>query len=555
MAILEKPALAKQNVESLRRVAWWLDAGALGEAWAGLRFLAALPNFLRHPIEPADAITEIKNRLEQRAANLLKLLRQSVYENPASPYRWLLRQAGCEFGDLERLIEQQGVEGALRELFRQRVYLTVDEFKGKQPVLRGNSTLWINPLALRNHRQTIYSTMQSSGTSGAPSSPVPLTLDYVRTRAANMSAMLQTRQGTKWLNAIWGVPGGAAISNLLQLAGGGHRPARWFSQLSLSAPGLHPRYRWSARAMRWGSLLAGAPLPTAEHVSLDNPLPIVRWMNNVLESGRVPHLQTFASCAVRVCQAARDSGLRLDGAQFTASGEALTPARRAVIEGAGAQVLVSYGIAECGWVGQGCLEPETSDDLHLYDDIHAVIQPGIDGARESLPASALLISSLSSTAALVLLNVSFGDQADMVERQCDCPVERLGWRRHLQNVRSYEKLTAGGMTFLDADVIRVLEEALPKEFGGGPTDYQLVEEETENGRSQLRLLVNPAIGPLDAEAVAETFLAGIAVGSGAEKIMELQWRDGHLLRVERAVPRNTSRGKILHLYRERRFSR
>jgi hypothetical protein len=253
-----------------------------------------------------------------------------------------------------------------------------------------------------------------------------------------------------------------------------------------------------------------------------------------------------------VCQAALNSGLRLDGAQFTASGEALTPARRAVIEAAGARVVVSYGIAECGWIGQGCLEPETSDDLHLYEDVHAVIQPGVDGARQSLPPGALLISSLSSTAGVVLLNVSFGDQAEMVERQCGCPMEQFGWRRHLQNVRSYEKLTAGGMTFLDTDIIRVLEETLPKKFGGGPTDYQLVEEEAEDGRPRLRLLVNPALGPLNIEAIAESFFAGIVVGSGAERIMGLQWRDGHLLRVERATPRSTTRGKILHLYRERR---
>jgi hypothetical protein len=86
---------------------------------------------------------------------------------------------------------------------------------------------------------------------------------------------------------MWGVPGGAAISNLLQLAGGGHRPARWFSQINLKAPGLHPRYLWSARAMRWGSFVAGAPLPAAEHVSLDDPAPIARWMKDTLESGGV----------------------------------------------------------------------------------------------------------------------------------------------------------------------------------------------------------------------------------------------------------------------------
>ena len=187
----------------------------------------------------------------------------------------------------------------------------------------------------------------------------------------------------------------------------------------------------------------------------------------------------------------------------------------------------------------------------MYEDLHALIQPGEEGTSQDLPKNALLISSLSASAGLILLNVCFGDQADVVERDCGCPMAAMGWRRHLQNVRSYEKLTAGGMTFLDTDVITVLEETLPKRFGGGPTDYQLVEEETEDGRARLRLLVHPAIGPLDPEAIKEAFFAGIAAGSGAAKVMQLQWLEGQLLRIERAAPRNSARGKILHLYRAR----
>jgi hypothetical protein len=80
---------------------WWPDAGALREAWAGFRFLLTLPSFLRHPVSPDQAVAEIANRIEQRTSNLLKLVQQAVYENPASPYRWLLGQAGCEFGDFE----------------------------------------------------------------------------------------------------------------------------------------------------------------------------------------------------------------------------------------------------------------------------------------------------------------------------------------------------------------------------------------------------------------------------------------------------------------------
>ena len=38
-------------------------------------------------------------------------------------------------------VGQEGVEGALRTLFRHGVYLTVDEFKGRPPVQRGRATI------------------------------------------------------------------------------------------------------------------------------------------------------------------------------------------------------------------------------------------------------------------------------------------------------------------------------------------------------------------------------------------------------------------------------
>ena len=74
----------------------------------------------------------------------------------------------------------------------------------------------------------------------------------------------------------------------------------------------------------------------------------------------------------------------------------------------------------------------------------------------------------------------------------------MGWTTHLREIRSHEKLTAGGMTFLDTDLIRVLEEVLPARFGGAPTDYQLVEEEAAEGQPRVRLLVHPRIGAVDA---------------------------------------------------------
>ncbi len=108
-----------------------------------------------------------------------------------------------------------------------------------------------------------------------------------------------------------------------------------------------------------------------------------------------------------------------------------------------------------------------------------------------------------------------------------------------------EKLNAGGMTFLDTDIVRLLERDLPARFGGGPTDFQLVEQEREDGRPRVVLIVHPGVGAVDPAAVAEYLLDRLGRGSGAERIMALTWRQSDILEVERGVPKMTAAGKLL----------
>jgi hypothetical protein len=191
------------------------------------------------------------------------------------------------------------------------------------------------------------------------------------------------------------------------------------------------------------------------------------------------------------------------------------------------------------------------DEVHLFHDRVAVIAPSAEPAPSGLPRDALFISTLRIAGTpLVLPNVSLGDQAVMTERWCGCALEGLGWATHLHTIRSYEKLTAAGMAFLDSDLVRILEDVLPAQFGGGPADYQLVEDEMEDGCLRLRLLVHPSVGALHADAVAATFLKSAAVGPGGQPLMALAWRDSKLLRIERRPPFTTSAGRILHLHVE-----
>ena len=488
----------------------------------------------------------MRRRLARREGDFLELAARQVYGNPASPYRPLLARAGCEYGDLTKLVAADGVEGALHALFRAGVYVTVEELKGRRALVRGNTVIPWEPARLVNAGSVVH-VVATSGGSRSPGTPVPIDLASTREHAVNRRLSLEARGGLGWRHAVWGVPGASELVIVFRFAVCGATPVHWFSQLDPNTARLHARYRWSTRAVRWASRWAGRPLPAPHHVPVDAPTPIIDWMARVLRAGATPHLKTFVSSAVRLCQAAQADGVDLTGAQLTVCGEPLTPARHAVLRAVGATVAAEYGATESGQVGECCVAPDHVDDVHLLHDLHALIQPGPSG-DPALPAKALLLTSLRSTAPLILLNVSMGDQAELVRRECGCPMERYGWTTHLHTVRSFEKLTSEGMTVLDVDVIRLLEETLPSRFGGSAADYQLVEDAGPEGRSRLRLLVDPAIGAVDATAIADAFLAGVAEVSEAQRVMALLWRQTDLLRVERRRPYRTPSGKILHVH-------
>ncbi|MCI0632971.1 MAG: hypothetical protein L0206_03505, partial [Actinobacteria bacterium] len=111
--------------------------GPLEDVVAGMRLLWRLPAYLRHPIDGLQARGILRRRLAEREADFLALVRATIYGHAASPYRRLLARVGCESGDVERLVSQGGVEGALEILVRHGVYLTIDELKGRRPVVRG----------------------------------------------------------------------------------------------------------------------------------------------------------------------------------------------------------------------------------------------------------------------------------------------------------------------------------------------------------------------------------------------------------------------------------
>jgi hypothetical protein len=512
----------------------------------GTRLLWRLPRWLRRPVHLEEARGLVRRRLEHRSETFLAVARHGIFDHPRRPYARLFSIAGCEYGDLVRLVTRDGLDASLAALLRRGVYLTVDEMKGRRSVRRGSASFDLQPHELRNPLVGGDLRLYTGGSRG-PRTAVPVVLDFLSDRAADQLVEYEARGGLSWRHAVWTVPGGMPLAWILWHAGAGRRVDRWFTQIDPRSAGLPGRYRWVERVLRLGGLLSRTELPRPVPASIEDPLPVARWMTACLARGEVPHLWSFPSSVLRLCRAAEAAGLNLEGAQFTVSGEPLTAACASAIRRAGGRVATVYGSAETYAIALSCLNPEVADDMHVVEDLVTLIQPGLDDLAAGLRAKTLLVTTLRPTAPMLLVNASLGDQATFVDRACGCPLSGVGWTRHLRDVRSSEKLTAGGVTFLDADVAAILDGALPARFGGGPADYQLVEEEEPDGQPRLALVIDPGLGPLDVREVTDTFLAALGRIGDAEQVAQFHWRQGGWLEVRRERPRATAAGKILHV--------
>ncbi|MCI0433516.1 MAG: hypothetical protein L0271_07695 [Gemmatimonadetes bacterium] len=521
----------------LTRAHWTAARGLSGDALTGLRLAVRLRGYFGRPITQDLALRELRGRHETRPQTFLAMARRTIYQQPDSPYLQLLEAAGCEYGDLERLVNHEGVEGALKTLLDRGVYLKVDEFKGRRPTVRGSRTFDVDPQRLRNPttRSDIFA--QTSGSRG-PRTVTGFDLAFVRGCAMNTCLFLDARGGSEWVKADWEGPGGGAAFRLLKFNSFGAPPAAWFTRNPRDV--LRQRTEVNAEFMRLGGRLAGRPFPRAIHVPHESPLPIAEWMRDVLRTGRRPHLYGFVSSIVRLCQAATNAGIDLGGAEFTLIGEPITAARLATISRSGASGVPRYGSIEAGPIGYGCLNPEAPDEVHVQTDRLALIQAG-DHHESGLPRDAMFITLLDPAAPFLFFNVSMGDQAHVTDRACGCAVETWSPGPHLHTILSYEKLTAAGLTLLDTDIVKILEEVLPGRFGGVPTHYQLLEDEGADGQPRLALLVHPAVGVVDELDLIRAFRAGIGAEGGV-------WDTPGFLRVERRPPEPTGSGKILHLH-------
>ena len=527
----------------------------MGEWLDYIRMFAALPSalrrFSRHHITLDDAKRIVRDRMDRRSESFLSMVERCIYAHPASPYLPLLRQAGCQPGDLRALVAQRGVEGALRQLRESGVYITFEEFKGRKPITRSGVELAVSARDFDNPAIPPVFMVESGGSSGLAIN-VGVNLEHVAARGPDELLTLAAHDllgipALRWTSIL---PTGS-LRHILRASYIGRPPTRWFSPLGLRDSRYWLRYGLATYYVVLLARLNHIALPWPEYVRISEALKIARAAREQLDAHGRCLLHTNPSRAMRVVLAARDAGIDLTGLVFHGSEEALTEAKANLFEQAGLKFVSNYGSVESGRVGAACANPSEPGDVHLLHDAIALFTYPFEVPGLGTTVPSFHVTSLLPAASKVMLNVQLDDYGIVEERHCGCPLEGFGYTTHLRQIRSYSKLTGAGVTLIGTEMVHILEEVLPARFGGTPLDYQMVEEEDQVGFTRLYIYVHPRLPGIDDQQVVQTILSAMSASSPMAEATRTVWKDAQTLRIRRAEPILTARGKFLPLRTQR----
>jgi hypothetical protein len=520
------------------------------QAAAYWRFAWGLREFLREPVTLEQSWEIVQQGLQNREQNLLTIVKRSIYGNEDSPYIKLLKIAGCEYGDFEKMVRSGGIERTLHKLREAGVYITIEEFKGKKEVCRGGKVFKFRESDF-NNPFLAGSLKASSSASRSAGTQIMMNFDRYYYHAAHNTVAFDAQGilGSPLLLWMPILPSTAGLPTMFRSIKMGSPPLRWFSPVVARTIRPSLTKRLATSYVVYAGRLFGVAFAKPEYVSLDQADKVAACMAELLKRGQGCVLWTIPSWAVRVCQAAGEKQLDLSGAAFAVAGEPLTEAKAKEISAVGAKAINMYASAEVGIIGFGCAGQKAApDDIHLLKDSHAVIQHRRETSFTGASVDAFLFTSLMFKAPKVLLNVENGDYGVIETRQCGCRVEELGIADHMYNIRSFDKLTGEGMSFAGTDLIRIIEEVLPSRFGGASIDYQVLEEEDEKGRSRLSVLVSPEVGEIDEAELIRTVFAELGRGGDTQRMMAEIWSQADTLEVKRRRPFITAAGKLLPLH-------
>lgn len=512
------------------------------------RYFSGLRRYLQQPLTPEECRQKVLRQLQHRSDSFLKVVERGIYANPRSPYARLLKHAGIDFGTVVALVRSDGVEATLERLYDAGVFVTFEEFKGRQPVRRSGLNFKVRPEDFHNPLLARDYELRTGGSRG-PGTRIIVDFDLLAHEAAYHDLSLECLGLRGRPVAIWyGVPPVVSgLKHLLRCAKIDQPIERWFSLSKLVLRPKTLKYFVFTHYALYGSKVFGKPLPVPEYTPLEHASKVALWLAGKKRAGSPAELHSNPSSGVRVCLAAQENRLDISGTFFRFNGEPYTAAKAKIVEATGCRAATQYSMGEIGNIGMACGAPAALDDIHLLTDKLAVIQREKQLADSTIRINALHYTTLLPSCPKLLLNVESDDYGRVERRKCGCLWGELGFEQHIENIRSYDKLTSEGMTFFGSELLSLLEDILPSQFGGHPTDYQFLEEE-ENGLPRVNIVVSPRVGDVDESRLIRTILDRLGSSLVLKNMMAERWRDGQTLRVIRREPFASGAAKILPLH-------
>lgn len=506
-------------------------------------FRDTLPAFRQH-VTSAGFEELVRERLASREHNFLWSIEHLIFANPDSPYRPLLDLAGYDLPKLRALVLTQGLDAALDHLRKDGVYVRVRELKGMEATVRRGRMYRFQQKDFANPQTRGVLVTQSSGSrSGGTRTDISMAnlLDGTRRRR-----WLKEGYGLSGRDVVVWAPYPVGLMTTARYTQMGRPPLRWFCSAG--------RWDWKTTGLiKLARLATGLPIPQPEPFIKEQVLVVARHIGHA-NTSRGILVNSTVSHALRLVLEAEEAGIKLGDVAFWVSGEPLTPLKRRQFEERGVNVYSLFMTAECGEIACQCPVGQESDDLHVLTDVLALRQYQRAVDQDGVTVPAYLVTSLLPHAPIVMVNVEVGDYGGLVERRCGCFLDRVGYHLHAHTIRSFEKLTAEGETYFGPWLITLIEDILPREFGGDMRHYQLVEAEDEQGFTKLYVLASPQLGEIDQEALRTTVLRELGhIGSfpSPERHIQDVWGEAKTIQVLRREPLATVTGKVLHLHRER----
>lgn len=515
----------------------------LAFALRGLSTARGLRRLVRHPVTREEAVRTVAEEVRTRGDRFVRMLDALVWPYPSSPTHQLLANAGVEAGDVRALVAAHGLDGALGRLRDEGVYVSYEEYAGKDEARRGSATFHFAPSDFFNPVVDADYMASTGGSRGAGTS-MELSFAWQRRQGVQRAIQYPMTGVAGAPTAVWlpVFPSAAGFGAVMKISAGGNRPERWFSQIPGRLEGVAGHKQRANRLLPVLSTFTRTGLPSPEHVPSDDPEPVVAWLQDALGREGRAALTGYASSITAAARWAVDRGVDLTGVVVFPASEPVTAGKLAAMRAAGMRPYPMYALVPEGTVAMAC-EHCDDEEYHLWEHEVAVVtrrRPRGDGSE----VDAFCLTSLDTLAPRVLLNVENDDYGEVRhDVPCACALDDLGLRTRLARIRGISKVVAAGITLEGEAFDEIAERVLPAAIGGGPGDFQFVEGDANDGPA-MTLRIHPRLADVDESAAVATVLEALGRTDNGVLATTVWGEDGGL-RVERRAPTTTKAGKLL----------